>query len=276
MALKVFKPTTNGSRGRVAVVDAELHKGRPERSLTSGLTKTAGRNNNGRVTAFQRGGGHKRLYRHVDFKRDNFEIEGKVARVEYDPNRTAHIALVVFANGEKRYILAPQGLRPGDVVMSGPNADIRPGNALPLEKIRVGTMLHNVEMKPGKGGQMARSAGTSVQLMGKESDRAILKLPSGEFRRVDIRCLASIGVIGNADHSNRTIGKAGRSRWLGIRPNVRGVAMNPVDHPHGGGEGRTSGGRHPVTPWGVPTKGHKTRSKTKASNRDIVRRRNQK
>ncbi|HXH72881.1 MAG TPA: 50S ribosomal protein L2 [Mariprofundaceae bacterium] len=276
MALKVKKPTTNGNRGHVAVVDSELYKGRPERSLTSGLSQTAGRNNNGRVTAFQRGGGHKRLYRHVDFKRDNFEIEGKVARVEYDPNRTAHIALVVFANGEKRYILAPQGLRPGDAVMSGSNADIRPGNALPLEKIRVGTMLHNVELKPGKGGQMARSAGTSVQLMGKENDRAILKLPSGEFRRVDIRCLASIGVMGNADHSNRTIGKAGRSRWLGIRPNVRGVAMNPVDHPHGGGEGRTSGGRHPVTPWGVPTKGHKTRSKTKASNRDIVRRRNQK
>ncbi len=276
MALKVLKPITNGARGRVAVVDPTLHKGGPEKSLTVGLTKKGGRNNKGRVTASHRGGGHKRLYRLVDFKRDNFGIEGKVARIEYDPNRTAHIALVHFANGDKRYILAPQGLRPGDVVMSGEGADIRPGNALPLSAIRVGTLLHNVELKPGKGGQLARSAGTSVQLMGKEGGRAVLKLPSGEFRRVDVRCLASIGVMGNADHANRKIGKAGRSRWLGVRPNVRGVAMNPVDHPHGGGEGRTSGGRHPVTPWGVPTKGHKTRKKNKASDRDIVRRRHQK
>ena len=273
MALKVFKPMTNGARGRVAVVNEDLHKGAPEKSLTKGLTKSGGRNNNGRVTSAHRGGGHKRLYRMVDFKRDNLGIEGKVARVEYD--RTAHIALVVFSNGEKRYILAPQGLRPGDVVMSGPDAEIRPGNALPLSAIRVGTMLHNIEMKPGKGGQMAR-AGVGIQLMGKEGDKAILKLPSGEFRRVEIRCMASIGVMGNSDHSNRKVGKAGRSRWLGIRPNVRGVAMNPVDHPHGGGEGRTSGGRHPVTPWGVPTKGHKTRAKNKTSNRDIIRRRNQK
>ncbi|MFC1536340.1 50S ribosomal protein L2 [Pseudomonadota bacterium] len=276
MALKVMKPMTNGSRGRVAVVNPELHKGAPEKSLTEGLKKSGGRNNNGRITSAHRGGGHKRLYRMVDFKRDNLGVEGKVARVEYDPNRTAHIALVVFSNGEKRYILAPQGLRPGDTVMSGPDAEIRPGNALPLASIRVGTMLHNVEMKPGKGGQMARSAGVGIQLMGKEGSKAILKLPSGEFRRVETRCMASIGVIGNSDHSNRKVGKAGRSRWLGIRPNVRGVAMNPVDHPHGGGEGRTSGGRHPVTPWGVPTKGHKTRSKNKASNRDIIRRRNQK
>jgi large subunit ribosomal protein L2 len=276
MALKVFKPMTNGARGRVAVIDAELHKGAPEKSLTEGLTKSGGRNNNGRVTAGHRGGGHKRLYRKVDFKRDNHGVDGKVARVEYDPNRTAHIALVVFSNGDKRYILAPQGLRPGDVVMSGVDAEIRPGNALPLSKIRIGTMLHNVELKPGKGGQMARSAGAGIQLMGKEGDRAVLKLPSGEFRRVDVRCMASIGVIGNADHSNAKVGKAGRSRWLGVRPNVRGVAMNPVDHPHGGGEGRTSGGRHPVTPWGVPTKGHKTRKKNKASNRDIIRRRGQK
>ena len=276
MALKALKPTTNGNRGRVAVVNPDLHKGAPESSLTKGLTKSGGRNNNGRITAYHRGGGHKRLYRMVDFKRDNFGIEGKVARIEYDPNRTAHIALVVFSNGDKRYILAPQGLHPGDTVMSGPDAEIRPGNAMPLANIRVGTLLHNIEMKPEKGGQMARSAGVSIQLMGKESGRAILKMPSGEFRRVDIRCLASIGVMGNADHSNRKVGKAGRSRWLGIRPNVRGVVMNPVDHPHGGGEGRTSGGRHPVTPWGVPTKGHKTRSKKKASNRDIIRRRNQK
>jgi len=276
MALKVFKPMTNGTRSRIAVVDAELHKGAPEKSLTEGLTKSGGRNNNGRVTSGHRGGGHKRLYRKIDFKRDNHGVEGKVARVEYDPNRTAHIALVVFSNGDKRYILAPQGLRPGDVVMSGADAEMRPGNALPLSKIRVGTMLHNVEMKPGKGGQMARSAGVGIQLMGKEGDRAILKLPSGEFRRIDIRCMASVGVIGNADHSNAKVGKAGRSRWLGVRPNVRGVAMNPVDHPHGGGEGRTSGGRHPVTPWGVPTKGHKTRKKNKASNREIIRRRGQK
>lgn len=276
MALKVFKPMTNGARGRVAVINPELHKGAPEKSLTEGLTKSGGRNSNGRVTSRHRGGGHKRLYRMIDFKRDNFGIEGTVARVEYDPNRTAHIALVVFSNGDKRYILAPQGLRPGDKVMSGSDAEIRPGNALPLSNIRVGTMLHNVEMKPGKGGQMARSAGVGIQLMGKEGARAVLKLPSGEFRRVDVRCMASIGIMGNADHSNRKVGKAGRSRWLGARPHVRGVAMNPVDHPHGGGEGRTSGGRHPVTPWGVPTKGHKTRKKNKASNREIIRRRNQK
>jgi large subunit ribosomal protein L2 len=276
MALKVFKPMTNGARGRVAVVDSDLHKGRPERSLTSGISKKAGRNNRGRITTRHQGGGHKRLYRAVDFKRDNAGVPGKVDRIEYDPNRTAHIALVVFVNGEKRYILAPQGLRPGDTVMSGPDAEIRPGNALPLASIRVGTMLHNIELKPGKGGQLARSAGVGVQLMGKEGDRAVIKLPSGEFRRVDIRCMASIGVMGNGDHANRKVGKAGRSRWLGIRPTVRGVVMNPVDHPHGGGEGRTSGGRHPVTPWGVPTKGHKTRKKNKASDRDIIRRRNRK
>jgi len=276
MALKVLKPSTNGNRNTIQVTPPELHKGAPEKSLTAGLTKSGGRNNNGRITSHHRGGGHKRLYRVVDFKRDNFGIAGKVARVEYDPNRTAHIALVHFANGDKRYILAPQGLRPGDEVMSGPDAEVRTGNALPLASIRVGTMLHNVEMKPGKGGQMARSAGASIQLMGKEGGRAVLKMPSGEFRRVDARCLATIGVIGNGEHSNRKVGKAGRSRWLGVRPNVRGVAMNPVDHPHGGGEGRTSGGRHPVTPWGVPTKGHKTRNKNKASTRDIIRRRNQK
>jgi len=276
MALKSLKPTTNGNRGRIAVVHNELHKGAPEASLTKGLTKSGGRNSYGRVTSFHRGGGHKRLYREIDFKRDNHGVEGRVSRIEYDPNRTANIALVVFANGDKRYILAPQGLRPGDVVMAGLGAEIRPGNALPLSAIRVGTMLHNVEMKPGKGAQLARSAGVSIQLMGKEGDKAILKLPSGEFRRVDIRCMASIGVVGNSDHSNRKVGKAGRSRWLGVRPNVRGVVMNPVDHPHGGGEGRTSGGRHPVTPWGVPTKGHKTRQKNKASSRDIIRRRNEK
>jgi large subunit ribosomal protein L2 len=276
MALKALKPNTNGARGRVAAVNAELHKGAPLKSLTRGATKSGGRNNKGRITARHVGGGHKRLLREVDFKRDNHGIEGRVSRLEYDPNRTAHIALVVFNNGDKRYILAPQGLRAGDVVMSGPDAEIKPGNALPISAIRVGTMLHNIEMKPGKGGQMARSAGSGIQLMGKEGGKAILKLPSGEFRRVDIRCMASIGIVGNADHSNAKVGKAGRSRWQGVRPHVRGVAMNPVDHPHGGGEGRTSGGRHPVTPWGVPTKGHKTRNKNKASSRDIIRRRNQK
>jgi len=276
MALKALKPTTNGSRGRIAAVDSSLHKGRPERSLTKGGSRKGGRNNNGRITTRHQGGGHKQLYRMVDFKRDNLGVAGRVDRVEYDPNRTAHIALIVFANGEKRYILAPQGLRAGDSVMSGPDAEMRPGNAMPISLIRLGTMLHNVEMKPGKGGQMARSAGMGIQLMGKEGGRAVLKLPSGEFRRVDARCMASIGVVGNSDHSNRKVGKAGRSRWLGIRPTVRGVSMNPVDHPHGGGEGRTSGGRHPVTPWGVPTKGHKTRNKNKASNRDIIRRRKQK
>jgi len=276
MALKALKPTTNGSRGRVAVVNPDLHKGRAERSLTKGLTKKGGRNNNGRITSRHRGGGHKQLFRTVDFKRDNVGIAGHVERIEYDPNRTAHIALVVFSNGDKRYILAPQGLRPGDTVMSGPDVEMRPGNAMQIASIRVGTMLHNVELKPGKGGQLARSAGLGIQLMGKESGRAILKMPSGEFRRVDARCMASIGVVGNGDHSNRKVGKAGRTRWLGVRPTVRGVVMNPVDHPHGGGEGRTSGGRHPVTPWGVPTKGHKTRNKNKASSRDIIRRRKQK
>jgi len=276
MALKVLKSITNGARGRVTVVSKDLHRGKPIKGLTRGLSGKGGRNNKGRLTATSRGGGCKRLYRNVDFKRGKMGVPSTVVRIEYDPNRTAHIALIQFTDGEKRYILAPQGLRPGDSVQSGPEAEIRIGNALPLGRIPVGTLLHNIEMKPGKGGQMARSAGVGAQLMGKEGLRAILKLPSGEFRRVDIRCMASIGVIGNVDYSNRKIGKAGCSRWLGIRPTVRGVAMNPVDHPHGGGEGRTSGGRHPVSPWGVPTKGHKTRNKKKASSRDIVRRRNEK
>ncbi|MFQ5355304.1 MAG: 50S ribosomal protein L2 [Mariprofundaceae bacterium] len=276
MALKVLKPMTNGSRGRVTAVTKDLYSGRPQKMLTSGLSKSGGRNNKGRITASSRGGGHKRLYRDIDFRRNNFDIPGTVLRIEYDPNRTAHIALIQFSDGDQRYIISPQGLRPGDVVQSGPASDIRVGNALPLANIPIGTLLHNIELKQGKGGQMARSAGTSAQLMGKEGARAILKLPSGEFRKVDIRCMASIGVIGNGDHSNRKIGRAGSSRWLGIRPSVRGVAMNPVDHPHGGGEGRTSGGRHPVSPWGVPTKGHKTRNRKKKSSRDIVRRRNEK
>ncbi|MDX8412082.1 MAG: 50S ribosomal protein L2 [Mariprofundaceae bacterium] len=275
MGLKVHKPNTPGSRGYVSVTKEGLYKGRPVKALTKGKTKSGGRCNTGRETAFLHGGGHKQLYRMVDFKRGNTGVPGKVERIEYDPNRSAHIALVHYADGDKRYILAPQGLRPGDTVQAGAEAEIRVGNALPLAKIPLGTVLHNVEMKPGKGGQIGRSAGVGLQLMGKEGTHAVLKLPSGEFRRVDIRCMASIGVIGNGDHSNRKIGKAGRSRWLGIRPNVRGVAMNPVDHPHGGGEGRTSGGRHPVSPWGVPTKGHKTRNRKKASSRDIIRRRNQ-
>ncbi len=276
MALKVLKSITNGSRGRVTVISRGLHRGKPVKGLTRGLSGKGGRNNKGRLTATSRGGGCKRLYRDVDFKRGKMGVPSTVVRIEYDPNRTAHIALIHFTDGEKRYILAPQGLRPGDLVQSGPEAEIRIGNALPLGRIPVGTLLHNIEMKPGKGGQMARSAGAGAQLMGKEGLRAILKLPSGEFRKVDIRCMASIGVIGNVDYSNRKIGKAGCSRWMGIRPTVRGVAMNPVDHPHGGGEGRTSGGRHPVSPWGVPTKGHKTRNRKKASSRDIVRRRNEK
>jgi len=275
MALKVLKSITNGSRGRV-VVSRDLHRGKPVKGLTRGLSGKGGRNNKGRLTATSRGGGCKRLYRNVDFKRGKMGVPSTVIRIEYDPNRTAHIALIQFTDGEKRYILAPQGLRPGDSLQSGPEAEIRIGNTLPLGRIPVGTLLHNIEMKPGKGGQMARSAGAGAQLMGKEGLRAILKLPSGEFRKVDIRCMASIGVIGNEDYSNRKIGKAGCSRWMGIRPTVRGVAMNPVDHPHGGGEGRTSGGRHPVSPWGVPTKGHKTRNRKKASSRDIVRRRNEK
>jgi len=276
MALKVLKSMTNGSRGRVTVVSRDLHRGKPVKSLSHGLSRTGGRNNKGRMTAYSRGGGSKRLYRSVDFKRGKTGIPATVIRIEYDPNRTAHIALIQFPDGEKRYILAPQGLRPGDTVQSGADAEIRIGNTLPLKGIPVGTLLHNIELKPGKGGQMVRSAGTGAQLMGKEGTHAILKLPSGEFRKVDIRCLASIGIMGNGDHSNRKIGKAGCSRWLGIKPTVRGVAMNPVDHPHGGGEGRTSGGRHPVSPWGVPTKGRKTRNKKKASSRDIVRRRNDK
>jgi large subunit ribosomal protein L2 len=276
MALKALKPTSNGSRGRIAAVNPDLYKGRPEAGLTKGQSRKAGRNNNGRITTRHQGGGHKQLYRLIDFKRDNVGIPGRVERLEYDPNRTAYIALVVFANGDKRYILAPQGLAAGDTVMSGDDAEMKPGNAMQISRIRVGTMLHNVELKPGKGGQMARSAGMGVQLMGKEGDRAVVKLPSGEFRRIDSRCMATIGVLANSDHANRKVGKAGRSRWLGIRPTVRGVAMNPIDHPHGGGEGRTSGGRHPVTPWGVPTKGHKTRNKNKTSSRDIIRRRKQK
>ena len=255
---------------------AELTKGKPERRLTKGGRKSGGRNHHGRITSYHRGGGHKRRYRSIDFKRrDKLGIPARVAAIEYDPNRTARIALLHYADGDKRYIPAPIGLEVGDRLMAGSDAEIQPGNALPLGSIPVGTIVHAVELKPGKGAQIVRSAGTGAQLMAREGKYATLKLPSGEMRMVLSNCLATIGQVGNPDNANVSLGKAGRSRWLGRRSNVRGVAMNPVDHPHGGGEGRTSGGRHPVTPWGVPTKGHKTRT-SKASTRLIVRRRGKK
>jgi large subunit ribosomal protein L2 len=275
MALKKFNPTTPGRRGLVLVDRAGLWKGDPVKALTEGLTKKGGRNNAGRITARRRGGGHKRLYRMVDFKRRKFDVPAKVLRLEYDPNRTAFIALVEYADGEVSYILAPQRLEAGDTVVSGAKADIKPGNALPLASIPVGTIVHNVEMKPGKGGQIARSAGTYVQLVGRDAGHALLRLGSGEVRMVRAECMATIGAVSNPDQANIKLGKAGRKRWLGKRPSVRGVAMNPVDHPHGGGEGRTSGGRHPVTPWGRPTKGAKTRH-NKRTDRLIVRRRHKK
>jgi large subunit ribosomal protein L2 len=275
MALKKFNPTTPGRRGLVLVNRAGLWKGDPVKALTEGLTKKGGRNNTGRITARRRGGGHKRLYRMVDFKRRKFDVPAKVVRLEYDPNRTAFIALIEYQDGEVSYILAPQRLETGDTVVSGAKADIKPGNALPLASIPVGTIVHNVEMKPGKGGQIARSAGTYVQLVGRDAGSALLRLGSGEVRMVRAECMATIGAVSNPDQANIKLGKAGRKRWLGKRPSVRGVAMNPVDHPHGGGEGRTSGGRHPVTPWGRPTKGAKTRH-NKKTDRLIVRRRHKK
>jgi large subunit ribosomal protein L2 len=272
MALKNYKPTTPGRRQLVTVDRSELWKGKPEAALTEGLRKKGGRNNLGRITVRFRGGGHKRRYRMVDFKRDKFDMPATVERLEYDPNRTAFIALVVYEDGEKRYILAPQRLAAGDVVIAGEKVDIKPGNALPLKNIPVGTVVHNVELKVGKGGQMARSAGTFVQLVGKDQGYAQLRLSSGELRIVRGECMATVGAVSNPDQQNISLGKAGRKRWLGFRPHVRGVAMNPIDHPHGGGEGRTSGGRHPVTPWGKPTKGKKTRS-NKKTDRLIMRRR---
>jgi|TARA_B110000438_G_scaffold301501_1_gene356552 large subunit ribosomal protein L2 len=271
MALKSYKPNTPGQRGLVLVSRAHLWNGKPEKTLTVGLTKSGGRNNNGRVTARRRGGGHKRLYRIIDFKRIHFDVSAKVERIEYDPNRSAFIALLSYDDGVKSYILAPQRMSIGDIVMSGPNADIKPGNALPLANIPVGTIIHNVELKPGKGGQIARSAGTYVQLVGRDQAYSILRLNSGEQRMTRSECMATIGAVSNPDKKNIKLAKAGRSRWLGKRPSVRGVAMNPIDHPHGGGEGKTSGGRHPVTPWGKPTKGKKTRSKNKSSDKLIVR-----
>ena len=274
MALKTFNPTTPSTRQLVIVERSGLHKGKPVKSLTKGLTKKAGRNNDGRITARRRGGGHKRLYRLVDFKRQKFDVPATVERIEYDPNRTAFIALIKYDDGELGYILAPQRLAAGDQVMAtSGRADIKPGNAMPMSNIPIGTIIHNVEMKVGKGGQLARSAGNYVQLVGRDGGYAQLKLNSGELRMVRAECMATVGAVSNPDQANIKLGKAGRKRWLGKRPQVRGVAMNPVDHPHGGGEGRTSGGRHPVTPWGKPTKGKRTRRPKKASDKLIIRRR---
>jgi len=276
MAIRKYKPTSAGRRRMSVTTFDEVTRDRPERSLVEGrVTKTGGRNVNGRVTIWQRGGGHKRRYRRIDFRREKVGIPAKVAAIEYDPNRSAHIALLHYRDGEKRYIPAPTGVTVGDELVSGPEAEIRPGNALPLAQIPLGTVLHAIEMKPGKGAQLVRAAGGSAQLMAREGDYATLRMPSGENRLIHVRCQATIGQVGNLDHENQRIGKAGRSRWRGRRPNVRGVAMNPVDHPMGGGEGRSSGGRHPCTPWGKPTKGHKTR-KNHRSDKYIVKRRGKK
>lgn len=275
MALKHYKPTSPAQRGLVLVDRSALHKGKPVKALTEGLSKSGGRNNHGRITAFNRGGGHKRTYRLIDFKRQRFDDAAVVERLEYDPNRTSFIALIKYSDGELAYIIAPQRLAIGDTVIAGKKVDVKPGNAMPLASIPVGTIVHNVELKPGKGGQIARSAGTYVQLVGRDQGYALIRLSSGEQRMVRGECMASIGAVSNPDHSNITLAKAGRNRWLGKRPSVRGVSMNPVDHPHGGGEGRTSGGRHPVTPWGKPTKGKKTRQ-NKATDKFILRSRHKK
>ena len=272
MALKQYKPTSPGQRQLVTVSRGELFKGKPNKSLSKGLTKTGGRNNTGRVTAFHRGGGHKRKYRFIDFKRKKINIFANVKTIEYDPNRSSFIALIEYEDGEKNYIIAPQKLKVGDKVISGSNSDIITGNALPLSSIPVGTLVHNVELKPGKGGQLARAAGSYVQLIGRDHSKSIIRLTSGEVRLVLSTCFATIGSVSNPDNQNTSESKAGRNRWLGKRPHVRGVAMNPIDHPHGGGEGKTSGGRHPVTPWGKPTKGKRTRS-NKKTDKMIIRRR---
>jgi len=272
MALKTYNPTSPGRRQLVTVDRSGLWKGKPVKSLTEGLSKTGGRNNTGRITANHRGGGHKRSYRRVDFKRTKFDVPAVVERIEYDPNRSAFIALVRYEDGELSYIVAPQRVDVGDRVISGNQVDIKPGNAMPMKNIPVGTIIHNVELKPKKGAQLARSAGNYVQLVGKDQGYALLRMPSGEQRMVLAECMATVGAVSNPDHKNRKIGKAGRKRWLGKRPVVRGVAMNPVDHPHGGGEGRTSGGRHPVSPWGKPTKVKRTRN-NKRTQRLILRRR---
>ena len=270
MALKHFNPTSPGRRGLVLVDKSELHKGRPEKSLVEGLTKSGGRGGNGRIAVRFRGGGAKRLYRKVDFKRRKFDVPATVPRLEYDPNRTAFIALIKYEDGELAYILAPQRLKAGDVVVAAEKADVKPGNAMPLRGMPIGTIIHNVELKPLKGGQIARSAGAYAQLVGRDAGYAQIRLNSGELRMVQDTCMATVGAVSNQDHMNQVLGKAGRKRHMGFRPHVRGVVMNPVDHPHGGGEGRTSGGRHPVTPWGKPTKGSKTRS-NKTTDKYIIR-----
>ena len=272
MGIKAYKPTSPARRFHTVQTFDEITTSTPHKPLVETLHQSGGRNNHGELTSWWRGGGHKRQYRIIDFKRDKKDIPGKISTIEYDPNRSSLIALVTYADGDKRYILQPSGLKVGDAVISGDNVDILTGNALPLKNIPLGTMLHNVELKPGKGGQIARSAGSTVQLVAKEGDYASVKMPSGEIRHIAIVCYATIGQVGNLDHENVSIGKAGRQRWLGNRPHVRGVVMNPVDHPHGGGEGKTSGGRHPVSPWGLPTKGYKTRNR-KSTDKFIVQRR---
>jgi large subunit ribosomal protein L2 len=272
MPIKAYKPTSPGRRFQTVQTFDDITTNEPHKPLVENLHRSGGRNNHGELTSWWRGGGHRRLYRIIDFKRDKKDIPGKVSTIEYDPNRSARIALVTYSDGEKRYILQPLGLKVGDAVIAGDNVDILPGNALPLKNIPLGTMLHNVELKPGKGGQIARSAGSSVQLVAKEGDYASVKMPSGEIRHIAMVCYATVGQVGNIDHENVSIGKAGRNRWLGKRPHNRGVVMNPVDHPHGGGEGKTSGGRHPVSPWGLPTKGYKTRNR-KSTDKFIVQRR---
>ncbi len=273
MAVKTYLPVTPSRRFMTGESFEEITRHKPEKSLVKGLKRRAGRNTLGRITVRRRGGGHKRRYRIIDYRRNKFGVPAKVVSIEYDPNRSSRIALLSYVDGEKRYIIAPLGLQVGDILNSGPNAEIKVGNALPLERIPLGTAVHNVEMVPGKGGQLVRSAGASAQLVDREGKYARLRLPSGEVRLLPVQSLATVGQVGNVDHSNISIGKAGRSRWMGRRPKVRGVAMNPVDHPHGGGEGKSSGGRHPVTPWGVPTKGYKTRNPKKKSDRYIVSRR---
>ncbi len=275
MPIKSYRPTTPTRRFQTVVSREDITKSRPEKSLVVGKRKTGGRSSTGRVSSRFKGGGHKKAYREIDFKRDKIGIPAKVAAIEYDPNRSARIALLHYVDGEKRYILMPVGLEVGRTVTAGPESDILVGNALPLKNIPAGTVVHNIELKPGKGGQMARSAGAQAQLVSKEGDYALLKLPSGEVRKVLVECTATIGQVGNVEHENVSIGKAGRKRWMGKRPHNRGVSMNPVDHPHGGGEGKTSGGRHPVTPWGQPTRGFKTRN-NKRTNKFIVTRKSKK
>ena len=275
MPLVKAKPTSPGRRFVVQVTTPGLHKGKPHAALLASKSRSGGRNNGGRITTRHRGGGHKQRYRIVDFKRNKLDVPAKVERIEYDPNRSAHLALLLYTDGERRYILAPKGVAAGDEIRNGSSAPIKAGNAMPMRNIPVGTLVHNIEMKPGKGGQIARSAGSSVQLVARTGDHATLRLRSGEMRKVPADCMATIGEVGNSEHSLRSLGKAGASRWRGKRPTVRGVAMNPVDHPHGGGEGRTAGGRHPVSPWGTPAKGYRTRS-NKRTDDMIVRRRNKK